>query len=268
MPQAQKKVAVATPSAHELRAARKKARERFLWGRRAETSYARSLRSVARQVEEILRGLVHETNLAATAAAARQALQKYSELLTPWARAVAQRMTQEVAERDAAAWSRHGKSMGRALRKEIETAPTGEATLHALNEQVNLITSLPREAAEKVHELTVNGITRGLRAEELAEKIRGLGKVTESRATLIARTEVTRTAGALTMARARYVGAEGYIWRTAKDSEVRPLHRKLEGKFINFDDPPVAGENGERAHAGMIYNCRCFMEPVLPDVIA
>jgi hypothetical protein len=28
----------------------------------------------------------------------------------------------------------------------------------------------------------------------------------------------------------------------------------------------VAGEQGEHAHAGMIYNCRCYPEPVIPEI--
>jgi uncharacterized protein with gpF-like domain len=104
-----------------------------------------------------------------------------------------------------------------------------------------------------------------------------------SHARLIARTETARTASVLTEVRAKSVGSEGYIWRTSLDADVRPKigtpnfaklntlamgsHRKLEGTFHRWDDPPIASENGERAHPGQIYNCRCWPEPVLPDRI-
>jgi SPP1 gp7 family putative phage head morphogenesis protein len=105
--------------------------------------------------------------------------------------------------------------------------------------------------------------------------------VTRSRAELIARTETGRAASALTQARAEYIGSPGYLWRNANDYKVRPeigikhfaklntlakgSHRKLEGTFHRWDDPPIAGVNGERAHPGSIYNCRCWAEPVLPQ---
>jgi len=255
------------PTAAELRRQRLKARERFLRGRRVEGDYARALRSVAKQVGAIVRGFVKTDNLSASIAQVREHLNRYAELLNPWAQAVATKMVAEVSRKDASAWVEHGRAMGRTLHRELATAPTGEALRGLLGEQVTLITSLPRRASERVHELTIKGITEATRAEDLVSKILETGKVTESRAMTIARTEVTRTASALTMVRAEHVGAEGYIWRTALDSDVRPLHRHLEGQFIRFDNPPIAGEDGERAHAGMIYNCRCFMEPVIPDVI-
>jgi SPP1 gp7 family putative phage head morphogenesis protein len=226
----------------------------------------RQLRAVARQVGDLVKGFAPK-GIVNDLLTLKQALERYGELLRPWAISVAARMTSEVASKDASAWAEAGRKMGRALSKEIANAPTGEVLRNIMAEQVDLITSLPRRAAERVHELTLRGITQGTRAEEIAAEILRTGKVTQSRAMTIARTEVTRTASALTMARATWVGSEGYVWRTAHDSDVRPLHKKLEGQFVKWDEPPVAGENGETAHAGMIYNCRCWMEPVLPDQI-
>uniref|UniRef100_A0A3B0MF58 Phage head morphogenesis domain-containing protein n=1 Tax=Arsenophonus endosymbiont of Trialeurodes vaporariorum TaxID=235567 RepID=A0A3B0MF58_9GAMM len=59
------------------------------------------------------------------------------------------------------------------------------------------------------------------------------GKVTASRAKMIARTELGRATQALTQARALAIGSTGYIWRTAHDGDVRPSHKKLEGQFID-----------------------------------
>jgi len=255
------------PTAAELRRQRLKARERFLRGRRVESDYARALRSVAKQVGAIVRGFVKTDNLSASIAQVREHLNRYAELLNPWAKAVATKMVAEVARKDASAWAEHGRTMGRTLHREIATAPTGEALRGLLGEQVTLIASLPRRASERVHELTIKGITEATRAEDLVAKILETGKVTESHARMLARTGVTTMASALTEARAIHVGSEGYIWRTALDSDVRPMHKKLEGQFIRWDNPPVVDQNGFRAHAGMSANCRCFMEPVLPDMI-
>jgi len=241
-------------------------RLRFGRARQAESGYAAQLRQVARVVGEIVRGFA-PTGTLEDFFQLRQMLMAYGELLTPWARAVAGRMLGEVARKDAQAWAQHGQRMGRALAKEIAQAPTGEVLRRMMNEQVSLITSLPREAAERVHRLTLEGISRGTRADSVAKEILYTGHVTRSRANLIARTEVARTTTNLTAARAKFVGSEMFIWRTAGDTDVRRLHRQLEGKAFRWDDPPVAGEHGEHALPGNIYNCRCVPEPIIPDLI-
>ncbi|MFX5937705.1 phage head morphogenesis protein, partial [Acinetobacter baumannii] len=76
-----------------------------------------------------------------------------------------------------------------------------------LAEQVDLITSIPREAGQRVHELTLKGLEDSTRASEIAKEIMRSGEVAKSRAMLIARTEVSRTATSLTQARAQFVGS-------------------------------------------------------------
>ena len=241
---------------------RLKARERFSKARVAERSYAAQLKQVARQIGELIKGFA-PTGTLEDFLQLRNALQRYGEILTPWARRVAAVMLDEVARRDATAWQQYGRTMGRELAKEIRFAPTGETLRRLMSEQVSLITSLPHSAAERVHKLTINGISNGTRAQEVAEEILQTGRVTRSRAMTIARTEVARTTTLLTRARAEYVGSEMFVWRTSLDADVRPSHRRLEGKIFNWSDPPVTELSGERALPGAIWNCRCYPEPIL-----
>ena len=233
--------------------------------RRAEAQYARQLRGVARHVGEIVRAMAPAPGDMAAASLVRAALNQYSIALRSWATVVSARMIADVARRDATIWARLQEEMGRQLRSEIETAPTGHFLRGMLNENVDLITSLPTKAAQRVHKLTMEGLVQSTRASEISREIMRSGEVTTSRANLIARTEVARTASGLLEGRARHVGSEGYIWRTVGDSDVRKEHKKLNGQFFRWDSPPVAGSNGERAHAGQIYNCRCYPEPVFPE---
>lgn len=270
---------IVKPTPQELR---KIARARFNRSRLAEKSFARQLvklgRHIGRLVERHAPGGVLKSW-----AALRTALNDYAEQLKPWAEAIAEKMQAEVGQRDAQAWYQASKEIGQHLRKEIEKAPTGRALRSLLSEQVDLITSLPTDAAKRVHKLTIGAVVSGRRAEDIAQEILKTGQVTESRARLIARTEVARTASILTETRAKHIGSEGYIWRTSMDSDVRPAigapnfsrlntiamgsHRKLEGTFHRWDDPPVAAPDGTKAHAGQLWNCRCWPEPVLPDRI-
>lgn len=231
--------------------------------RRAEERYARALRSVARHIGEIVRHMT--PNDPTQTSELRATLKRYAEVLKPWARTVAAKMVAEVTRRDEAAWNKMSKEMARQLRQEVKTAPTGKMLVGMLQENVDLITSLPVKAAERVHELSLRALETSTRAKEIAKEIAKTGKVIISRANLIARTEVARTASGLVEARALHVGSEGYIWRTAGDADVRPLHRKLNGTFHRWDEPPISGSDGERAHAGQIYNCRCYPEPVIPE---
>lgn len=242
-----------------------KQRRHFASVRRAEAQYAQGLRGVAAQVGRIVRSFAPGPGDPAQSELVKAALAKYAEAIAPWARIEAARMLADVARRDTAVWASLGAAMSRNMRAEIADAPTGEALRKMLHENVHLITSLPLEAAQRVHDLTIRGLSDSTRAKEYAAEILRTGEVTKSRAMLIARTEVARTSSGLVEARSLHVGSEGYIWRTSEDSDVRPEHRKLNGKFIRWDSPPVAGSRGEHAHAGQIYNCRCYPDPVIPD---
>ena len=120
------------------------------------------------------------------------ALNAYAEAIAPWAQATAARMIDDVAKRDELDWAKQGREMSRSLRQEILSAPTGIIRAKLLAEQVALITSLPTEAAERAQRLAAETVLSGDRFASIVEEINRSGEVTESRARLIARTEVAR----------------------------------------------------------------------------
>lgn len=193
----------------------------------------------------------------------KQLLRRYAEALTPWAERTAAAMLEDVNRRDAQAWAEHAEEMSRALKIELRSAPTGEAMRALMAEQVTLIKSIPLDAAQRVHRLTIEGLENGTRAHEISAEIQRSGDVAKSRADLIARTEVARSASTLTQARAHHVGSEGYIWRTAGDGDVRHSHAEMNGKYVRWDSPPTLDKM--TGHAGQFPNCRCYPEPVIPE---
>jgi SPP1 gp7 family putative phage head morphogenesis protein len=238
--------------------------QRRIWlrVRNTERHYARQLRKVADQVRHIVQAFGTESPEAI--AEMQATLHRYADILTPWSRAVARRMLYETARRDERAWRSHAKRIGEEISNELQSADIGGAYQQLLTQQVDLITSLPRDAAIRVQKLATEHLFEGRRFPEISAEIMRSGLVTKARADLIARTETGRAAVTFQQVRAQAIGSEYYIWYAVMDWKTRELHRTLNKTMHRWDDPPIAGPNGERAHPGAIYNCRCYAEPVLP----
>jgi len=87
--------------------------------------------------------------------------------------------------------------------------------------------------------------------------------VAQSRANLIARTEISRCSNILVQARAEHVKSEGYVWRTSNDLLVRQSHKTMNGKFVKWTEPVTLDKMV--GHAGGFPNCRCWCDPVIPE---
>ncbi len=248
----------------------RKRQQLYTRSRKAELAYSRNLREVAKQVSVIVKGFT-ERGITPNTAQLKKALEDYSNILRPWAESVATRMLSDMERRDSSMWQELSSDIGEALSTELAKAKTGTLLKRRLREQVELITSLPREAAERVHHLTVEGLSKGWRAAQISEEILKTGEVTKSRANLIARTEVARTATELTMARCEQAAVTHYIWRTSGDADVRESHKQLNGKVFAWNDPPEINEGTPESprmikhHPGSIWNCRCYAEPIIPE---
>lgn len=139
-----------------------------------------------------------------------------------------------------------------------------------IEENANLIKTLPTDVAKKVTKDIEEMALKGMRASEIAKVIREqTDKHSRASAKLIARTEVSKTTTALTKARCDNLDLHWYVWRTAEDGDrVRKSHRIMEGVLVNWNEPPspeaLAGEKSVgNYHAGNIWNCRCYPEPLI-----
>jgi len=252
--------------------------------RNAEAEYARKLRRLAQFVMQTAQTMFGAAGPAVEDVTGlfipwANMMNGYSDVIQPWAKTVALKMLHDVALRDMRAWRERSQEISWNLEDTVRNAPIGLLMQQRLDDQIKLITSIPRDIAEEVHQMALTTLYSGQRLGNISELIQKKANTTLGRANLIARTEVARTTTELTRTRAEYVGSDGYIWRTAHDEDVRPSvflspqararfigsHRALEGKFIKWSEPPVSGQRGERAHAGQIYNCRCVPEVVIPE---
>ena len=241
-----------------------KQRAAFEKVRLAERQFAVQLRKIAKHIQDIV--LMYEPGDPQQVDEMVEVLNRYAMTIRPWARAVSRRLLAEVARRDEMAWARYTKLLGLAIQHEIRETPVGHVMQALMAQQVDLITSIPLEAAQRVHQLAISALYEGGRASEIAAAIREQGEVSKGRANLIARTETSRASTTFTQARAQAIGSTHYIWRTSKDRRVRVTHRPMEGKVCEWANPPlVEPKRGLRYHAGCFPNCRCYVEPILPE---
>ena len=242
-------------------------RNPWVRSRRVERTYERSLRGVAREIGRVFAGFgvrADKVPDTATMAALTDHLRRYADVIAPFAEAVAERMVTDASAQDLATWRSNSADLRTGLIREIADAPTGLVTRDLIAGNVGLITSLPREAAERAQALALRAVTDGTRASETAKMIAASGEVSLSRSTLIARTETSRAGTMLTQARAQYIGSDSYYWRTSRDSDTRPSHAKMEGREVRWNLPPTL--DGLTGHPGCIPNCRCWAEPRIEDL--
>ncbi len=155
------------------------------------------------------------------------------------------------------------------LMREINNGLKNDINIQ-IEENANLIKTLPTDVAKKVTKDIEEMALKGMRASEIAKAIREqTDKHSRASAKLIARTEVSKTTTALTKARCDNLDLHWYVWRTAEDGDrVRKSHRIMEGVLVNWNEPPspeaLAGEKSVgNYHAGNIWNCRCYPEPLI-----
>ena len=235
----------------------------FEKSKRIQTMYERALRGVAKEVNKLIKAY-NPTDILSVEKL-KKALTSYSDIIDPWAKYISSKVINDVANQDKRSWQEHSREMSLALREQIMNAPIGETYQNLMQSNVDLIKSIPLDAAERVHGLVTENLMHSARASEIAEKIFNTNNIMMNRATLIARTETSRAATLLTQARATSVGSTFYIWRTSNDKIVRLSHRKMNGRQFRWDSPPVLSD-GTVTHPGCIYNCRCYAEPVISDL--
>ncbi|MCU6184402.1 phage head morphogenesis protein [Citrobacter cronae] len=169
-------------------------------------------------------------------------------------------------------WRSVSQEISEGLRDVVGNTPVGFVAQDIVSRQVQLIKSLPLEAADRVRDIqarAMEAVINGERPDALYRMIMESGDVAESRAKMIARTEIGRATTALTQARAESIGSEGYWWRI-EGAGTRDSHRRMVNVvdpvygrgFVRWDSPPTL--DGMTGHAGCLPNCKCWPEVQVP----
>lgn len=164
---------------------------------------------------------------------------------------------------------RVAKVQGDYVQRVTKIPPGQVATQQTIEEfrrrNVALITNLRDEHVTAVSDILRAATASGARHEDVAPEIADRLGVGFSRAKLIARDQTNKINSQMAQASAASAGIEEYTWGTAKDENVRPDHKRLQGRRFRYDDPPVTDQRtGRRNNPGEDIQCRCVAIPVIP----
>lgn len=253
------------------KSARQTDKDKFQASNNAEREFYRALRKVARKSGHIVDIHAEGASLK-NEAQMMKALENYSKMITPWARRQAEKMLEKVNRSNQRAYNNQSKLVGKALKLGVAQKDVGKAAMALLNEQVVLIQSIPLEAGLRAQKIAADNYLYGLRAvpdpsvvAQLKDEMGMSTEVAVNRAKLIARTETARANASFVQARASAVGVTKYIWRTTMDGAERKSHAEMNGELVEYAHPPILSD-GTTGHAGTFPNCRCWQDPVLPEI--
>ena len=191
-----------------------------------------------------------------------------------WCKELATKITTQVNQgvsktwREAAAKAGRGSEIYKQIMADLKS-PLGGVFWLKIKDNANLIQTFPLNISTTLTQYIAAEGLKGRRSTDiLKDLVKKFPQTAISRLRLIARTEVSKTQTALTQARATALGLHWYIWRTSEDERVRSSHDKMSGVLVHWENPPspeelVGAESCGKYHAGDIYNCRCYPEPIV-----
>jgi SPP1 gp7 family putative phage head morphogenesis protein len=144
-----------------------------------------------------------------------------------------------------------------------------------LQRNIDLITNISEDVRQRIGRETWDAVLEGKTQKQLADELMVQFDLVQSRATLIARDQMSKLVGQLNEFRQTQAGVEEYEWSTVKDERVRDSHWAMEEMICRWDDETVYREpdgkvwlprselGGVELHPGFDFNCRCVPYPVL-----
>ena len=121
-----------------------------------------------------------------------------------------------------------------------------------IHQNTALIKKLSDEVAGRVETTLFASIQKGKTTRDITKDLMEAGNFTKSRATLIARDQVSKLNSELTRTRQQQAGIDSYIWSTAEDERTCDKCAPRDGKSYSWDDEPRPGEIHPQ--------CRCTAE--------
>lgn len=140
-----------------------------------------------------------------------------------------------------------------------------DALQAVINEQVELIRSLPEQAMTQVSGLVMRSVARGRDLGTLTEQLQKHFGVSRRRAALIARDQNNKATSVMSAARQQHLGVTEGVWRHSHAGKTpRPSHVAADGERFKLSTGLFLDD--EWVLPGEAINCRCTWDPVIPGL--
>lgn len=124
-----------------------------------------------------------------------------------------------------------------------------------------------RDALAKSAQELIDAVGQGENIDDVADRLRSTVRDvfagSEARATTIARTEIGRAMEGARFVQLKQAGVATKVWISSRDTEVRDLHRSIDGEEVPVDQPFSNGlmyPMDPAGSAAQTVNCRCTAE--------
>lgn len=156
-------------------------------------------------------------------------------------------------------------SGGLALKTSIVPKGMEDVSQSVVNENVQLIKSIPQKYLTDVTSAIMRSITTGNGLDDLLPEVEKYNAMSERRAKNLALDQTRKAYNAINKQRMLALGVKKFRWiHSGGGQHPRKDHIAMNGNIYSFDDPPVIDKNtGERGIPGQAINCKCTMVPVI-----
>jgi len=166
------------------------------------------------------------------------------------------------------------KQLSGGLSLKTGVVPQGmeEITKSLINDNVNLIKSLPQQYLNDVSGAVMRSITTGNGLADLVPELTKYSGISKRRARNIALDQTRKAYNFINRQRMQAIGVKQFEWlHSGGGQHPRQSHIALSGNIFSFDDLPVINqeqvskgyEAPQRGIPGQAINCRCTMNPVI-----
>lgn len=242
--------------------------------------YAKALKAIVRQMcaqteKEILKAFDQHwdtafTNDASIASQGRITVNKldntFASLFGRKAPELSNKMIEDTLKTSTKALSNSAKDLSGGLQLNFNStsARLKEMLKAAVNENVALIKSVQSQYHEGVRQAVMRSITTGEGRDAVVKHLNEKEGITLRRAENIARDQTRKVYSSVAREKSKSAGLNKYVWvHSGGGAHPREMHQDLDGQVCDYNNPPIADEDGTTANPGELINCGCFAMPCI-----
>jgi SPP1 gp7 family putative phage head morphogenesis protein len=200
---------------------------------------------------------------------------KFTQLFNSKASSIAERMLRGTLQTTSTSLHVSLKQLSGGLSLKTGVVPKGmeDVSKSIINENVQLIKSIPQEYFNDVSGSVFRSITTGAGVASLIPEIRKYNAMSERRVKLFALDQTRKAYNTIAKQKMQNIGIAQFEWmHSAGGQKPRKSHIAMDGMIFSWDKLPVINqeqvdkgyEGPQRGIPGQAINCRCKMIPVIP----